>query len=971
MKNSFSLLQNLPSLRYCGPAKNNGSPADMNSSMRIKLLILTALAFGFSLAFGAPPAFDTIGGQSLANGAAAPDQSIPCGKTLVVPVTASDADGDPIIYSVTSNNPKILARVKTGNPALKLHVANGGSAPVVTLDFTQWDGNACTVTITGPRGPFLISIPSRTTGAAVITLEFSGWDGNPCTVTITGPSAASLSIPGGTAGSVPQFDAPSGWTKGGSGTTVTLTSNAPGSGNGVSVDDNTLGASIRDGTEVDAPTGWKKSASGNAITFTATGAIGFGYGVSTNDSTLSATVQQGVAAAGNPSVMAFLLFNDLAPKTSAIIEGLAQGGFYNGLTFNRVVPGFAIQGGDPNGDTSGGPGFTFDNEFHPGLIFTGNGQLAMANSGFDSTTFAGTNGSQFFITLGPQRPLDFNHTIFGQLVRNFNVPSQIAAVQTGPNPRTGENSFPVTPVTITSAEVVPDNTDAVLYLSADGVGTATITVGIWDGKSFGPNGKTPALVTKTFTATGVADTTNDPPILVPPGDGTTATNTSATVRVQAVDLEFDYMTFISQMVTQTNDVAISGANPFEITPSNNFKGAFDFAVGVEQLNATSRGSVSSPFDVGTISLALGDKQLHWSRKTFNATAGVVATNVVVAQFGDEDLTAVPGDFTASINWGDGSADTAVTAGVVAADTVGTTKPPTVAFKVTGSHTYASIGTYPVRVTITDNKGGADAHVDSTAEVWAGPLMAQGTDIVAKGSFNGAVATFTTTISPAVASSHHASINWGDGNVTAGKIVANKTGGGFSVIGSHAYIDAEPFSVFVTISDAAGHLALVRSTIHNTSAKGLGHFPPFAQSHLVGSWIPDFSQGPIGPFQQTVSPNKYITGTIIVLNSGNKTLPKATLNYYLSPTPTLNKSTATLLTVNPNTTSSLSNLGPGFGKVIPFAPPFNTAPDTRIAVPNGQDAIGKYLLIELVYSDPLTDNEAVDKVISGAAIVAHP
>ena len=96
-------------------------------------------------------------------------------------------------------------------------------------------------------------------------------------------------------------------------------------------------------------------------------------------------------------------------------RGLVEANFYDNLTFHRVVPDFVIQGGDPPGDGTGGPGFQFDDEFHPDAIFTGDAQLAMANSGKD------TNGSQFFVTIGPQRHLDFNHTIFGQLVRGRDV----------------------------------------------------------------------------------------------------------------------------------------------------------------------------------------------------------------------------------------------------------------------------------------------------------------------------------------------------------------------------------------------------------------------------------------------------------------------------------------------------------------------------------------------------------------------
>jgi peptidyl-prolyl cis-trans isomerase A (cyclophilin A) len=82
--------------------------------------------------------------------------------------------------------------------------------------------------------------------------------------------------------------------------------------------------------------------------------------------------------------------------------------FYDGLTFHRVIPGFMIQGGDPLGVGRGGPGYKFDNEDLPDLIFDKPGVMAMANAGRN------TNGSQFFITEAPQPPLDHGYTIFGQ-----------------------------------------------------------------------------------------------------------------------------------------------------------------------------------------------------------------------------------------------------------------------------------------------------------------------------------------------------------------------------------------------------------------------------------------------------------------------------------------------------------------------------------------------------------------------------
>src|SRR5437868_10359105 len=161
--------------------------------------------------------------------------------------------------------------------------------------------------------------------------------------------------------------------------------------------------------------------------------------------------------------LVFQLFDDLTPNTVAVISGLVKSEFYNNLIFHRIVPNFVIQGGDPNGNGTGGPGFTFDDEFNLSSIFSGNGQLAMANSGKD------TNGSQFFVTIGSQRFLDFNHTIFGQLVRGFDVMAKIAAVPTD------SNNKPLTPVVISSASIIQDTTDTVLSLSAAAGATGPVT----------------------------------------------------------------------------------------------------------------------------------------------------------------------------------------------------------------------------------------------------------------------------------------------------------------------------------------------------------------------------------------------------------------------------------------------------------------------------------------------------------------
>jgi peptidyl-prolyl cis-trans isomerase A (cyclophilin A) len=138
------------------------------------------------------------------------------------------------------------------------------------------------------------------------------------------------------------------------------------------------------------------------------------------------------------------LFEDKAPKTVANFVGLATGTkewtdphtgekvkkpLYNGTIFHRVIPGFMIQGGDPLGNGTGGPGYRFEDEFHPDLRHTKGGILSMANAG------PNTNGSQFFITLAPTAWLTDKHTIFGEVTSGMEVVEAIGKCQKGPGDR--------------------------------------------------------------------------------------------------------------------------------------------------------------------------------------------------------------------------------------------------------------------------------------------------------------------------------------------------------------------------------------------------------------------------------------------------------------------------------------------------------------------------------------------------------
>ena len=113
------------------------------------------------------------------------------------------------------------------------------------------------------------------------------------------------------------------------------------------------------------------------------------------------------------------LFADKTPKTCANFEKLASEGFYDGLTFHRVIEDFMIQGGCPLGTGTGGPGYKFEDEFDADLTHSGPGILSMANAG------PNTNGSQFFITHVPCPWLDGKHTVFGRVIEGQNVVDSI------------------------------------------------------------------------------------------------------------------------------------------------------------------------------------------------------------------------------------------------------------------------------------------------------------------------------------------------------------------------------------------------------------------------------------------------------------------------------------------------------------------------------------------------------------------
>jgi peptidyl-prolyl cis-trans isomerase B (cyclophilin B) len=135
------------------------------------------------------------------------------------------------------------------------------------------------------------------------------------------------------------------------------------------------------------------------------------------------------------------LFDDDAPKTVENFRKLAEDGFYDGLIFHRVIRGFMIQGGCPQGTGTGGPGYTFEDEINDHKVVRG--ALAMANAG------PNTNGSQFFIVTADEAPwLDGKHTVFGEVTGGMDVVDKIESTPTDGSDR------PSSPIGIASVEVV-------------------------------------------------------------------------------------------------------------------------------------------------------------------------------------------------------------------------------------------------------------------------------------------------------------------------------------------------------------------------------------------------------------------------------------------------------------------------------------------------------------------------------------
>jgi cyclophilin family peptidyl-prolyl cis-trans isomerase len=389
-----------------------------------------------------------------------------------------------------------------------------------------------------------------------------------------------------------------------------------------------------------------------------------------------------------------------------VFSDFSCSGFYNSNTiFHRIVPGFVIQGGDPLTNGTGGPVFRYDDEFNTNALFSGHGQLALANSGKD------TDGSQFFVTYGPQRFLDLGYTVFGQLLRGFNVLTNVI------NTPTNGASRPFADVIITRASLVPNTTDTVLRLTGTNFAgvLGTIKVVADDGAG--------GLTTNSLTATTIADTQNEPPILrpVPVTNKFCPINGRLTNFIGGFDMEANIIYYTAGYLdaasasNSTNSAIYGGTGQqLVIVPNAGYSGPLNLYV------AAAPNTTFSPYDQQAITFAVGDVPIAALGTTFVAYASITFTNQLLATFTTGIAGSTASNFTATINWGDNSTNN----GIIQTNLTG-------GKEVRGSHTYTNAGNYAVLVTIRSYLG-AETAVITTAIV--PPIMSlsrSGTNSVLK------------------------------------------------------------------------------------------------------------------------------------------------------------------------------------------------------------------------------------------------
>lgn len=283
------------------------------------------------------------------------------------------------------------------------------------------------------------------------------------------------------------------------------------------------------------------------------------------------SIRMSVAGYGD---MVFELFEDRAPRPAGRVIQLAEADFYDGLIFHRIIEGFVIQGGDPTGTGTGGSQLgTFDDQFHPELQHNRKGVLSYAKSSDD------TNDSQFFITAGPTRNLDYNHSIFGQLVEGEKIRAAISKIGDPADKGTNSADKPLINIVLDSVSVFQDNQNAVVMLKPKGNQSGTTTVRFTatnaDGETF----------SELVTVNVVADSgsgSNSQPYLQDITPLPSFVNTApATLQLASIDVEGDAVEyFVSTTTTGVTATVNATTGLVTVTPSANFVGSAVVNVGV-------------------------------------------------------------------------------------------------------------------------------------------------------------------------------------------------------------------------------------------------------------------------------------------------------------------------------------------------------------------------------------------------------
>ena len=535
----------------------------------------------------------------------------------------------------------------------------------------------------------------------------------------------------------------------------------------------------------------------------------------------------------------------LFPGTNGVLYGTTTTGGVNGngtafeiSTAGTFVPLYSFSastnGTNSDGAVPTGTLYTGTDPYIYGTASTGgtNGtgtvfRLA-SHAGAISSGSNGTNGSQFFVTLSGtnRQSLDFTYTLFGQLLRGYDTLFGIAGTPVQPN-ASGEDSSPIFPVDITSAAVAQNNTDAVLLLSATGQLQGIVTV-----TATAPG---EVATTSTFAVTGTADTVDDPPFLSPVPN-ITAPNGKAKVTLEGTDLQLDLLRYgYLRLLPVTDSSITSGTSPILSIPliSNTDN---NVAALLDHWNASRRG-----YDVRDFHIGAGDKPIAGKlaaiapRRTGEMALSSSAPLVVFAAGNPKDTAA---GFTTSVNWGDGTYLSGSGISIVKDSAPGAAH----RFKLISNHAYGSPGQYPLYVDIAD-PGGARLSLTGTVNVSSTSIAISGEDVYHSGGTlkNRVLATFNDISAPSgVASEYSATIDWGDGTVSAGTIKDGKKPN-FEVLGSHTYTTPNNFTVSTVVTrGTTGNSASEWSIAHITDVTPSQFFPPFPQAHLAQIWSPVYN-----------------------------------------------------------------------------------------------------------------------------------